>query len=163
MTAWPLNLSVPFAALCVGSSHRTPGVVGKPLDALLWLTTVRVPVVRVAVCSLAAALAKQLVPANQWPELFAFITQCMQPTSTAVHRELGMLLLRDLLEIVGNHLKSAFESLRQMMLAALSDSEERVRCVPAWHTRRPVAASVTASHVHAMPAGMLPCEPSPWS
>jgi len=38
-------------------------------------------------CSVSAALSKQLLPANQWPELPQFIVTCSASTSSEVHRE----------------------------------------------------------------------------
>ncbi|OQR85004.1 importin-like protein [Achlya hypogyna] len=83
-------------------------------------------VVKSAIARLIAALARDLVPANQWPDLFGCIEMCATNANPSA-RVLAMLLLASLNGTIGEHLLQHFSTLKRLFLAALQDTEIKVR------------------------------------
>ncbi|KDO29492.1 hypothetical protein SPRG_06032 [Saprolegnia parasitica CBS 223.65] len=83
-------------------------------------------VVKSAVARLIAQLARDLVPRNEWPDLFACIEACAS-NANASARALAMLLLSKLNETIGEHLLQHFSTLKRLFLGALQDAEIKVR------------------------------------
>jgi hypothetical protein len=79
--------------------------------------------------SVVAALGKTIVPstwATEWPELIQFMQSC-STAANPVHRELGLILLREQAEFVGSKLDALGESVRPMIFSALSAPETAVQ------------------------------------
>ncbi|OQS01922.1 importin [Thraustotheca clavata] len=83
-------------------------------------------VVKSAIARLIAQLARDLVPRNEWSELFACIEMCASNTNPSA-RALSMLLLSKLNETIGEHLLQHFSTLKRLFLAALQDADLKVR------------------------------------
>jgi hypothetical protein len=80
--------------------------------------------VRKAVVSLIVALGKALLPGGNWPELMGAIQASAKHPSEDV-RELGMVLLRDLIEALGEQVGPMAEGLKVVIGEALADAGSR--------------------------------------
>lgn len=83
--------------------------------------------------SVVAALGKGIPPATwavAWPELLHFMQGCAGAAS-AVHRELGLMLLHEQAEFVGSELHHMGDLVQPMLLAGLSARELPVQ-VRSW-------------------------------
>lgn len=82
--------------------------------------------VRKSIVSVIAALAKACLPGGGWPELLALLQDCPRSPNGQV-RELGLVLLRELVEGLGPRLVDQAAALRPVFAAGLADADEAVR------------------------------------
>ena len=82
--------------------------------------------VRKAICCVVAAIAKHLLPTNQWPQLLQFLIGASQAPSTE-HREMSMLLFQAITETVAEYLSELFGDIVRIFGQGLVDPEMKVR------------------------------------
>ncbi|XP_024542572.1 importin-4 isoform X1 [Selaginella moellendorffii] len=82
--------------------------------------------VRRASADVVSALAKQDVPAGNWPELLPFLFQCSQSLQED-HREVALVLFSSLTETIGEILRPHFATLHAIFLNGLRDQSAKVR------------------------------------
>ena len=82
--------------------------------------------VRKAICCIIAALAKHLLPGNQWPNLLTFLDQACNSTN-AVYREIGYLLFFTLSETIAACMEEQFNYIINLFIKGLNDTELPVR------------------------------------
>jgi hypothetical protein len=82
--------------------------------------------VRKNVASAVSAVAKKALPKEGWPELLDFLVKCTQ-SSSADHREVGLMVFERLADMAGEHFKPWMQNLQQIFTTALGDPELRVR------------------------------------
>eukprot|EP01134_Creolimax_fragrantissima_P003802 CFRG3802T1 len=92
-------------------------------DALLHLV-LNDPVrsVRQGVARAICMIAKHEVPSGQWPNFMEWLSQCTNSTVVA-HKEIGMLVLCNLCETMGEQLKPFYGSMFGLFQTALHDRE----------------------------------------
>ncbi|RLO03085.1 hypothetical protein DYB28_004584 [Aphanomyces astaci] len=86
-----------------------------------------VAVVQLGIARIIAAVAAEIMPEGQWPELFALITSCAGNAASSPARYLSMLLLNKLNEAIGGQLIEQFQNVKGFYLAGLKDAEMKVR------------------------------------
>lgn len=78
--------------------------------------------VRGSVAEVASAIAKFLVPADQWPGLLQFLEQSAA-SANADHREVAMMMFEKLIEHVGDTLRQHFTQFSVLFGTGLNDPE----------------------------------------
>ncbi|RHY32948.1 hypothetical protein DYB32_002039 [Aphanomyces invadans] len=86
-----------------------------------------IAVVQVGIARIIAAVAAEIMPEGQWPELFNLITTCAGNAASAPARYLAMLLLNKLNETIGDQLIEQFQNVKGFYLNGLKDAEMKVR------------------------------------
>lgn len=90
--------------------HTVLGVLASETDRL----------VRRATALVVAAVAKHLMPTNQWPELLTFMSAATSH-ETPEAREVGLLLFYTLTPTIGKHLRAHLDSIKAVYARGLTD------------------------------------------
>lgn len=81
---------------------------------------------RLGIAALISKLAVQTVPSGQWNELMNMLMQCSS-SGEAAHREVAMMLFRNLAENITSSLQPHFGELQKLFVRGMEDENERVR------------------------------------
>jgi len=82
--------------------------------------------VRRAVAAVICSVASHELTGGEWPELLQFVFAAARHASSA-YRELGLMLLGGIMEAMGIALRGDLDSFKPLIMAALGDSDFKVR------------------------------------
>lgn len=102
--------------------------------------------VRRAIATVVAALAKHLVPGGAWPELLDFMGRATSHSSVSL-RETAMLLFYYMAETIGRFISDHFDTVSGLLQAGLSDGDQAVRVMALRATTRLMSGLATDENV----------------